>query len=284
MKEKKILIVDDELNNIKFAMSILSKNKKYNLYYSETGNEALKQVKKIKFDLILLDIVLPDIYGYNLCKDIHHKDGINAETPVIFITGKDDEKSMLKSFASGGHDYITKPFRSSELLARVEHTLELFDIKNNLQFLVDDKTNELQKVNEQLNKKIVAMQEMFDMIENNKNIFYEQISDSINLRIMPVISKIKNKLDNKNSKLADILSEKINELTGPLSKSLNNILRQLSGRELDICELIRSNLTTKEIAKQLYISIDTVKYHRNNIRKKLNLTKKENLKLFLSNL
>lgn len=118
-----ILIVDDNVENIK-VVGIILRDSGYELIIAQNGYEALECVKEVKPDLILLDIMMPGINGYEVCKilkdDIYTKD-----IPIIFLTAKIEIEDIVKGFEVGGIDYITKPFIKEELLVRVKTHLEL---------------------------------------------------------------------------------------------------------------------------------------------------------------
>ena len=126
-----ILIVDDISDNIKVAMNILKMNN-YNFSFATNGEEALEIIKTKKFDLILLDIMMPKLSGFDVIKIIK-KDPAISNIPVIFLTAKADIDSIAKGFALGAVDYITKPFHSAELAARVSTHINLHKAKEVLQ-------------------------------------------------------------------------------------------------------------------------------------------------------
>ena len=123
----KILIVDDVIENIQVAMNIL-KEDSYEFSYAKSGEEALSLLNDNTFDLILLDIMMPGIDGYEVCQTIK-KDPLYSDIPIIFLTAKSDSDSMSKGFEVGGLDYIVKPFHANELLARVKTHLDLYRAK-----------------------------------------------------------------------------------------------------------------------------------------------------------
>jgi len=122
-----IMIVDDVNENIKVAMNIL-RDRNYNFSFATNGLEALKIVKTISFDLILLDIRMPNLDGFNVIKTLK-KDDKTKDIPIIFLSAKSDKDSLDNAFELGAADYITKPFHSTELLVRVEHQLEFSRLK-----------------------------------------------------------------------------------------------------------------------------------------------------------
>jgi len=118
-----ILIVDDVVENIQVAMNIL-REENYNFSFAKSAKEALQLLRKKRFDLILLDIMMPEMDGYELCRLIKEDPSL-MDIPVIFLTAKTDVDSMSRAFEVGGVDFITKPFHADELLARVRTHLEL---------------------------------------------------------------------------------------------------------------------------------------------------------------
>ena len=129
--KSKILIVDDTPKNIQVVASVLQ-SQGHQLAFATDGYKALNAIEKTKFDLILLDVMMPGIDGYDTCKRL--KLMANGEhVPVIFLTAKTDEESIVSGFDCGGVDYVTKPFNQRELLARVETHLKLKGYEDNLQ-------------------------------------------------------------------------------------------------------------------------------------------------------
>jgi len=126
-----ILIVDDVVENIQVAMGIL-KEDNYNFAFARSGEEALELMSENDFDLLLLDVMMPGINGFDVCRRMQ-ADAYLREIPVIFLTAKADPDSMSEGFDAGGVDYITKPFHANELLARVRTHLQLYRAKKILQ-------------------------------------------------------------------------------------------------------------------------------------------------------
>jgi len=118
-----VLIVDDNVNNLQVLGGFLQ-NEGLTVEFAVDGMSALKWLDKKKFDLILLDIMMPGMNGYEVCSLIKKNSAIN-EIPIIFITAKTDSESIIKGFEAGAVDYITKPFIQSELLVRVKTQLNI---------------------------------------------------------------------------------------------------------------------------------------------------------------
>lgn len=126
MKESKsiVLIVDDNLKNIHVAGNIIKRDLNCNLCFATSGEEAIAKTKEIKPDIILLDIMMPGLDGYETCKIIKES-ADTKDIPIIFLSAKSDEEDIVKGFAQGASDYVTKPFRAAELIARVQTHLSL---------------------------------------------------------------------------------------------------------------------------------------------------------------
>jgi two-component system alkaline phosphatase synthesis response regulator PhoP len=121
MSEYKILAVDDE-EHIQELIKFNLENSGYKVICCGNGTEALKIAKSEKPDLVLLDVMLPGIDGYDVCKEIR-KDNNVSNIPIIMITAKSEELDKILGLELGADDYITKPFSVRELLARVKAVL-----------------------------------------------------------------------------------------------------------------------------------------------------------------
>ena len=123
LKNAEILIVDDNPKNLQVLSNILVQQG-YSIEFATDGYQAIDWIENKPFDLILLDVMMPEIDGFEVCQKLKAKKEFNG-IPIIFLTAKTDKESIIKGFESGGQDYITKPFDSHELLARVETHLIL---------------------------------------------------------------------------------------------------------------------------------------------------------------
>lgn len=126
---EKILIVDDE-NDIAELISDILEDEGYPTTIKNSGNDAIAEIKENDYDLILLDVMMPDISGTEVCANIRN----HTSSPIIFVTAKTALSSKLVGFEVGADDYITKPFVNEELVARVKAHLrreERIEKKNN---------------------------------------------------------------------------------------------------------------------------------------------------------
>lgn len=121
--ESLILIVDDTPANLRLLSQVLSKNG-YNYLEASNGKEAVQMAKKHEPDLILLDIMMPDMNGYEVIKEIK-SDKLIQDAPIIFLSSLTDTDDKVEGFKSGGVDYITKPFQKEETLARINTHLKI---------------------------------------------------------------------------------------------------------------------------------------------------------------
>jgi len=139
MKTKTILAVDDVELNLEIIYSLLDE---YNVIKSTNGFEALKIADMEDIDLIILDIMMPDIDGFEICQELKRNKN-TKNIPILFITASTDEESIEKAYKAGGVDYITKPFKPTELVARVSTQLDLVDKTHNLEKLISTQVQQL---------------------------------------------------------------------------------------------------------------------------------------------
>ena len=131
----KIFIIEDEPSIIQLVQHNLEKNG-FLVSSSLNGNDGLKELKKFKPDLLLLDWMLPDLSGIEICKNIR-KDNSFKYLPVIMLTAKGEEEDKIKGLDSGVDDYLTKPFSFNELMARIKAVLRRSNpntVSDNLMF------------------------------------------------------------------------------------------------------------------------------------------------------
>jgi two-component system, sensor histidine kinase and response regulator len=122
-KPETIFIIDDNLRNIQVAANVL-RDEGFKVLFSDQGSEGIKNIEKYQPDLILLDIMMPLIDGFEVCTRLKSKD-TTQDIPVIFLTAKTEIESITHGLALGGVDYVTKPFNANELLARIKTHLTL---------------------------------------------------------------------------------------------------------------------------------------------------------------
>ena len=118
-----ILIVDDLIQNIEVLGRTLE-TQGYSITYALSGKEALQRLQVIQPDLILLDLLMPEMSGLEVCEQIKNNPDY-YHIPILFLTASHEEEHLIEAFEKGAADYVTKPFRATELLARVQTHIQL---------------------------------------------------------------------------------------------------------------------------------------------------------------
>ena len=113
-----ILYVDDD-PEIRYLMKLVLQKEGFKILFAENGTQALDLWRKVPVDLVILDVMMPILNGFETCRQIR----MMSSVPVIFLTVLDDEQDVVKGFEVGGYDYILKPFRLKELIARIHAAL-----------------------------------------------------------------------------------------------------------------------------------------------------------------
>ncbi len=166
----KILLVDDRLENLELLSSILTKAG-YEIRRAINGATALMGVRSAPPDLILLDINMPDMNGYEVCRELK-RDIQYQDIPIIFISALDDGLDKVKAFSAGGVDYISKPFEMMEVLSRIENHLQIRAARTRLKQLnteleqrVAERTSELTIAKERLEQENLERRKAQAMLE-----------------------------------------------------------------------------------------------------------------------
>lgn len=206
-----ILVLDDE-KEIADLIELYLKSENYSVYKFYDSESALKCIKKINLDMAILDVMLPDIDGFSICKKIREK----YNFPVIMLTAKVDDISKIEGLSIGADDYITKPFNPLEVVARVKSALRRYhnynkeqDDKDIIEFLglsMNKKNHKCILYNEELNLtpiefsilwylcknrgKVVSSEELFS------NVWGEKYLDCNNT-VMVHIKRLREKLHEK---------------------------------------------------------------------------------------
>lgn len=186
-----ILIVDDNPQNLHVLAKILQENN-YEIEFATNGEAALVWLNDKKFDLILLDINMPGMDGFEVCRKIQSNPVMN-NVPVIFLSADTDRESILKGFELGAKDYVTKPFDSRELLARVRTHLALKDsleklenLNRSLEEKVDERTQQLKEANVKLESTNIKLLDL----DRAKTEFLHLISHEIRTPLNGIIGPL----------------------------------------------------------------------------------------------
>jgi len=172
-RKSKILIVDDVAKNIQVVASILSEEG-YLMTFARSGKIALELADENSFDLILLDIMMPEMDGFQVCTSLK-SNRATREVPIIFLTAKVDTESIVRAFEMGGVDYVTKPFNAAELKARVKTHIALKQTVEQLRVEIDERRRSqeaLQRSELQLKELVATKDKFFSIISHDlKNPF-----------------------------------------------------------------------------------------------------------------
>ena len=137
--EYKVLIVDDVISNV-LLLKVLLTNEKFDTIMAENGEQALKMIEEEHPDLVLLDVMMPDMSGFEVAEKMKQNPEM-ADIPIIFLTALNATEDIVKGFKVGGNDFISKPFNKEELIIRVTHQISLVAAKR----IINKQTEELRK-------------------------------------------------------------------------------------------------------------------------------------------
>jgi DNA-binding response OmpR family regulator len=256
---ERILIIDDNPKNIQVVASILNQNG-YDSEFALNGVSGLNWLETESFDLVLLDVMMPDEDGFEVCKLIR-SNSLFKEIPIIFVTAKADRESLVMGFEVGGDDYVVKPFDTRELLARVRNQIELrrnrhllVEMNNNLSTLVEEKTGKLieaYKDLEKTNSNLVNLNTDLKKLEESKQQFLDLIGHEVVGALNDVtgiFQVIKYKVDSKKvGQLIDRIDSSLSKVESFVTTSLRITQLQAKGamlkmERLDVYKLIGFSL------------------------------------------
>ncbi len=252
-RKSKILIIDDLPENIKLLANVLS-NEGYYIEYATGGREGIECLKSEKFDLVLLDVMMPDLNGFETCRLIKASPS-NTDIPVIFLTAISDINSLKEGFEAGGIDYITKPFQSEELLLRIKNQLELKSHREKLKQVnvvlekkVEQRTNQL---TEALSRLEEANEEL-TRLDDAKNNFLMIISHELRTPLNSILGFTELIRENPDEEDLPLLLDGLNRAAWRLEKlsytALNITKLNVNADQLDFENLSLSNITQNALS------------------------------------
>jgi DNA-binding NarL/FixJ family response regulator len=268
-----------------------------------SGEEAVEKAMSLRPDLILMDIMLPgNLDGISAAKIVKAR----WDIPVVFLSAFSEDKIIEKAKQAEPYGFIIKPFQVRELKAAIEVALykkgmeqrlkeseiQLQKAHDELERRVENRTRKLrttlkimkrnekeivrhksslEKVNRELMETNQALSVLARNIDRDKEFLEKKIYETTSVNIMPIIKELQNDTNcQKHQADLEVISTYLNSLiSGPTDH--HDIIISLTDQEMRVAVMIKNNLTSQKIATMLYISLHTVKTHRKNIRKKLNI-------------
>lgn len=248
-----ILIIDDQPNSLHLLTNILS-DRGYEVSSAISATKALKTLAAFVPDLILLDVKMPEMNGYELCQKLKAEPK-TCEIPVIFISALDDTIDKVKAFAVGGVDYITKPFHVEEVLARIENQLRNIRLTKQLQISESRERERAQQLAQALER-----------IQNAQFQFHTEKMSSLGRMVAGITHEINNpvsfiigNLPHANQYMTDLLSllklyqQALPNPTGEIEEEIETI--DLEFIKSDLPHLLSSMKIGAERIKELVISL-----------------------------
>ena len=169
----KILVVDDTPRNVKLLGDLLGV-KGYVVATAASGREALMKIEAEPPDLVLLDVVMPEMSGYEVCLKIRNNPA-TAMLPVVMVTALDPSEERVKGIEAGADDFLTKPINQGELLARVKSLLRIKELHD----MVQVQAGQLEELNKTLESRVKTQVEQLERLERLKRFFSPQLAELI---------------------------------------------------------------------------------------------------------
>lgn len=173
----KILVVDDVMPNVLLLKVILS-NEHFNVVTASNGMAAIDMAHKEHPDLILLDVMMPDITGYGVAERLRAEED-TAEVPIIFLTALNSSEDVVRGFRMGGNDFISKPFNKEVLIARVKYQLSLVAAKR-----------VILKQNEELTRTIEGRDKLYSVIAHDLRSPFSTVKMTLNMLVEVVSAEL----------------------------------------------------------------------------------------------
>lgn len=168
-----ILVVDDKPENIHLLSYTLT-NQGYEVRGVVNGTMALRVAASAQPDLILLDVMMPDLSGYEVCRKLK-ADEKTHNIPIIFLSANNNIEGKVEAFAAGGVDYINKPFQIDEVLARIKHQLDLKvaraqiqQLNEELELKIQERTSQLKATNQELQQEIIERRQVSQLLKESE--------------------------------------------------------------------------------------------------------------------
>ncbi len=277
----KILIVDDIPKNIELAANILQ-TKNYNITFAKSGPSALQKVESIDFDLILLDVMMPGMDGFEVCRRLK-ADPKTRDIPVIFLTAKSETENVVKGFELGAVDYVTKPFKTEELLARVKTHIDIREKINEKdrieKQLIQSKNADTQASTAENGDELEKQLEEKKKELGNVTLFYE-LRSQLDKLIQDKSPVARMEIRHIKEMISNLFIDKSNQ---EFHRALKKEFPKLTFDDLRLCSYLKQRFLNVEIAEFLETSPEAIYTRKSRLRQKLGLSKDQDISEFLSN-
>lgn len=299
MKAPTILVIDDEPDNLRVVVRHLQAYS-FHILTARKGESGIERARLKEPDLILLDVNLPDLLGYEVCRRLK-ADPQLSRIPVLFLTALSDTENKLKGFEAGGVDYVTKPIEATELMARVQTHLQLAALQSDLEERVSERTAELERERAEREKLLEMLRWQSEqlrlmtrqMMENQRqrqHLLAEELKQGVSRKLKEALESLQEteRLASAESTVSSSLGVHIRSALERLQPALAenqdiagrldsedaealgaNPLLQLSTREFEVFQLMAEGLQAKQIAAALGIAASTVSTYRARLLEKL---------------
>lgn len=264
-----ILVVDDD-PDIRYATVRIIRSAGYRVLEAATGRDCIRMAKAHRPDMILLDVVLPDIMGTEVCRRIKTSPVFDG-TFVILTSGvKTASRHQTEGLDTGADGYIARPVSNRELIARVNAMVRIL-------------MGERDRLHKNVTKKNIALDVLLEKREHDKKHLVDAIMENLDKTVLPYIERLKHCNRGQDAlELAPIIEANIKKSVCPFTASFSSVYMTLTPMEIQVADFIKIGKTSKEISEILNISTRTVNFHRNNIRRKFHIHgSKTNLRTFL---
>lgn len=263
-KTNKILVVDDQPNNLKVIANVL--NDEYKLFVANSGKNALLVLESEQPNLILLDVMMPEMNGFEVCERIKQNENIK-DIPIIFLTAKSDIEDIQRGFEVGAVDYITKPFNLIELKARVKNHIDLYNSQHELKLL---------------NERLSASENVLKLANDTKNKFFSIIAHDLKSPFsgfMGLSDMLANNMDKMKPEMIKTISKTMNEESQRIYNLLENLL-EWSNTQIGLSDV---NLVQIDLLESSTGAIETFLQNANLKNIKLNNNIQKNTLVFADN-
>ncbi len=263
-KTNKILVVDDQPNNLKVIANVL--NDEYKLFVANSGKNALLVLESEQPNLILLDVMMPEMNGFEVCERIKQNENIK-DIPIIFLTAKSDIEDIQRGFEVGAVDYITKPFNLIELKARVKNHIDLYNSQHELKLL---------------NERLSASENVLKLANDTKNKFFSIIAHDLKSPFsgfMGLSDMLANNMDKMKPEMIKTISKTMNEESQRIYNLLENLL-EWSNTQIGLSDV---NLVQIDLLELSTGVIETFLQNANFKNIKLNNNIQKNTLVFADN-